>query len=88
MTENERTVCDLYALVVTTCCRSDLPAKMPRSFYAHANMAPAQLVVVEDSADETVMDVVGSLGYRRHLDQVQAIDHTVRCQLATHAALC
>ena len=54
-------VSDAYTLVVTSCCRFDLLEKTLRSFYAHADVAPQELIVVEDSAEEQVRNVVDAL---------------------------
>jgi hypothetical protein len=86
--------CEPYTLVVTSCCRFDLLGQTLRSFYEHADEAPEELIVVEDSADERVRDVVESLRVPAQvlvrggrLGQVQAIDHAyskVRTPLVFH----
>jgi len=70
-----------YTLVVTSCGRFDLLEETLRSFYAHVDVAPHELIVVEDSADEHVRGVVASLGVPARtlvnggrLGQMQAID--------------
>ena len=79
---NQSPGCGAYTLVVTSCCRFDLLEKTLRSFYAHADVAPQELIVVEDSGEEQVRSVVGGLGVPAQtlirgarLGQMQAIDH-------------
>jgi glycosyl transferase family 2 len=82
MTSNPNPICEPYTLVVTSCCRFDLLEKTLRSFYGVADVAPQELIVVEDSAEEQVRNIVDGLrvpaqtlirGAR--LGQMQAIDH-------------
>jgi hypothetical protein len=75
-------ICEAYTLVVTSCCRFDLLEKTLRSFYDVADVAPQELIVVEDSADEQVRNIVDGLGVPAQtlirgarLGQMQAIDH-------------
>jgi hypothetical protein len=75
-------VSDAYTLVVTSCCRFDLLEKTLRSFYAHADVVPQELIVVEDSAEEQVRNVVDALAVPAktlirgaRLGQLQAIDY-------------
>jgi hypothetical protein len=82
MTGNPSPTCEPYTLVVTSCCRFDLLAKTLSSFYAHVDVAPQELIVVEDSADVTVREVVAGLGvpsqtlvHGARIGQVHAIDH-------------
>ena len=70
-----------YTLVVTSCGRFDLLETTLRSFYSHVDVAPQELIVVEDSADERVRDVVDALGVSARtlvngsrLGQMQSID--------------
>src|SRR5256885_17182996 len=70
-----------YTLVVTSCGRFDLLEATLRSFYKHIDVAPQELIVVEDSADEQVRDVVDSFGVPARtlvngdrLGQMRAID--------------
>ena len=67
---------------MTSCCRFDLLEKTLRSFYAQADVAPQELIVVEDSAEDQVRSVVDGLGVPAQtlvrgarLGQMQAIDH-------------
>jgi hypothetical protein len=83
MLENRRQpLSDAYTLVVTSCCRFDLLEKTLRSFYAHADRAPQELIVVEDSAEELARNIVADLGVPAQtlirgarLGQMQAIDY-------------
>jgi hypothetical protein len=82
MTGERSRICEAYTLVVTSCCRFDLLQKTLSSFYAHADVAPQELIVVEDSADETVREVVDGLGVPSQtfvrgarIGQVHAIDY-------------
>jgi hypothetical protein len=94
MTRDRSPICEAYTLVVTSCCRFDLLEKTLRSFYAHADVAPQELIVVEDSAEELVRNVVDGLGVPAQtlirgarLGQMQAIDHAyakVRTPLIFH----
>jgi Glycosyltransferase like family 2 len=70
-----------YTLVTTSCGRFDLLEETLRSFYSHVDVAPQELIVVEDSADEQVRKVVDSLGVPARtlvngdrLGQMRAID--------------
>jgi hypothetical protein len=70
-----------YTLVVTSCGRFDLLEATLRSFYSHVDVAPHELIVVEDSADENVRQVVDGFGVPARtlvnggrLGQMQAID--------------
>ena len=70
-----------YTLVVTSCGRFDLLEVTLRSFYSHVDVAPHELIVVEDSADENVRQVVDGFGVPARtlvnggrLGQMQAID--------------
>ncbi|MEO1090172.1 MAG: glycosyltransferase [Pseudomonadota bacterium] len=47
-----------FTLVVTSCGRFDLLRRTLESFAGHADMAPADVIVVEDSGDGAVADVV------------------------------
>jgi Glycosyltransferase like family 2 len=82
MPKNRGPLRDDYTLVVTSCCRLDLLERTLRSFYSHVDVAPKELIVVEDSAEEQVRDVVDALGVPAQtivrgarIGQVQAIDH-------------
>ena len=50
-----------YALVVTSCGRFDLLARTLESLKAHADIAPAQVIVTEDSGDERARSIVEAL---------------------------
>ena len=82
MTRDRSPICEAYTLVVTSCCRFDLLEKTLRSFYAHTDIAPQELIVVEDSAQDQVRSVVDGLGVPAQtlirgarLGQMQAIDY-------------
>lgn len=82
MTETAKATEPAYTLVVTSCGRFDLLAETLRSFFAHADVAPTALVVVEDSGDEAVHQALEGLPgvpttvliNRPQLGQMRAID--------------
>ncbi|MGE0409428.1 MAG: glycosyl transferase family 2 [Amphiplicatus sp.] len=51
-----------YTFVLTSCGRFDLLARTLQSFYAHVDLPPAAAIVIEDSGDRAVEDVVRPLG--------------------------
>lgn len=70
-----------YALVVTSCGRFDLLARSLESLRAQADIAPAQVIVTEDSGDERAHDIVEAIYpgaevivNRPHLGQMASID--------------
>jgi hypothetical protein len=78
----ENRVEDAYTLVVTSCRRFDLLEQTFRSFYAHVDVQPEELIVVEDSAETEVKEIVDALGVPARtlirgarLGQLHAIDH-------------
>jgi len=78
----ENRVKDAYTLVVTSCRRFDLLEQTFRSFYAHVDVQPEELIVVEDSAETEVKEIVDALGVPARtlirgarLGQLHAIDH-------------
>src|SRR5436190_653428 len=83
-----------YTLVITSCGRFDLLEATLRSFYQHVDVAPHELIVVEDSADEDVRKVVDSIGVPARalvnggrLGQMQSIDRAyahIRTPLIFH----
>jgi hypothetical protein len=81
MTEAASPSLQPYTLVITSCGRFDLLETTLRSFYSHVDVAPRELIVVEDSADERVREVVGGFGVPARtlvnggrLGQMQSID--------------
>jgi len=52
---------DAFTIVVTSCGRFDLLEATLRSLFAHLDRAPAKAIVVEDSCDQRVRDVVAAL---------------------------
>src|SRR5262245_5965530 len=89
-----RVVCEPYTLVVTSCGRFDLLEQTLRSFWAHADIAPEELIVVEDSTDTHVHKVLDGLDLRARilvnetrLGQMRSIDRAyaeVRTPLIFH----
>ena len=70
-----------YAVVLTSCGRFDLLRRTVESLLQFADVRPAQCIIVEDSGDETVRDVLADIDYpfeivvnRQRLGQNAAID--------------
>lgn len=70
-----------YTAVVTSCGRFDLLEATLRSFLAHADIQPSRILVIEDSGDRRVDDVVARLPARcdtvvneYQLGQMRSID--------------
>ncbi len=70
-----------YSVVLTSCGRFDLLRQTVASFAAFADIPPRQFIVVEDSGDETVREVLAGINLpfefvvnRKRLGQARAID--------------
>lgn len=83
-----------YAVVLTSCGRFDLLRQTVASFAEYADIAPRQFIVVEDSGDEKVREVLADIPLpfefvvnRPRLGQARAIDAgyaRVRCDYVFH----
>lgn len=82
-----------YAVVLTSCGRFDLLRRTVASFAEHADIPPRQFIIVEDSGDDKVREVVADINLpfefviTPRLGQAKAIDAgyaRVRCDYVFH----